>query len=204
MAEVPTTPVEPSSSDPDGTAQAWDPTSVHRPATVTGPVTGGTPDPPPVPKGGGGSGNEVVSTASLDLFARNIEKLVPTVIAARDSMRAGSATVAQPGAFYDAYQLRSQTSGPNGGGGLQERYYKTLADLAEGLADISRGAQLMSKKYTSTEELNKMKTSDLDELLASATADFQRLAEDSGATVSTPSGSGTGSTGGTNNGGGTK
>ncbi|GAA4806780.1 hypothetical protein [Streptomyces ziwulingensis] len=193
MAEVPQIPVEPDTGDPDATAQPWDPTSVHRPAVVTGPVQGGVPDPPAVPKGaGGGAGKESVNTASLDLFAKNIEALVPTVIAARDRMTAGNAKTVQPGAFYDAYQLRSQTSGPNGGAGLQERYYKVLADLAEGLADISNGAKLMSKKYTSTEELNKMKTSDLQELLSDATADFQRLADDSGGTVTGGTGTGTG------------
>ncbi|WP_320779629.1 hypothetical protein [Streptomyces sp. CRN 30] len=177
-------------ADPSATPQVWDPTTTQPPSVVGAPDGGQVPDPPQVPKGsGGGSGKEVVNTASLDLFAKNIEALVPTVIAARDRMRAGGATVVQPGAFYDAYQLRSQTSGPNGGAGLQERYYKTLADLAEGLADISRGAQLMSKKYTSTEELNAMKTSDLEEMLAEASADFQRLADDSGARVSDPNGS---------------
>ncbi|MFF8880690.1 hypothetical protein [Streptomyces flaveolus] len=180
-APDPNTPADP------GPPQEWDPTSVHTPAVVTGPVTGGVPDAPPVPKDGGGkNGKEAVNTASLDVFAKNIESLVPTVIAARDRLSAGTAVAVKPGAFYDAYELRSQTSGPNGGGGLQERYYKVLADLAEGLSDISRGAQAMSKKYTSTEELAKMKTNDLQDLLSAATADFKRLADDSGGTVDGP------------------
>ncbi|WP_327179404.1 hypothetical protein OG599_31690 [Streptomyces sp. NBC_01335] len=173
-------PPEPASTDP----QAWDPTSVHSPASVSGPTTGGTPDPPLVPKGGGNSGPEVVNTASLDLFAKNIELLVPMVIAARDRVQA-MATV-QPGAFFDAYQLRTATSGANGGEGLQGRYYKILYDLAEGLADIANGAKLMSKKYTSTEELNKMKTKELNELFSDASSDFKQLAADSGLTVNQP------------------
>ncbi|MET8948855.1 hypothetical protein ABZX30_36415 [Streptomyces sp. NPDC004542] len=142
-----------------------------------------------MPTGSGGSGKEAVSTAALDLFAGNIAKLVPYVIEARNRMAAGSASVVQPGAFYDAYQLRSQTSGPNGGAGLQQRYFNVLSDLAEGLQDISNGMQSVSKKYSSAAELANMKTSDLQNALSAALADFQRLGNDSGATASSTGGS---------------
>ncbi|MEU3862025.1 hypothetical protein AB0F03_32470 [Streptomyces sp. NPDC028722] len=158
---------------------------------------------PPVPRtGGGGSGKEAVNTASMDQFAKNVAALVPRVIEARNRMASGSASVVHPGAFYDAYQLRSNTSGANGGGGLQQRYYNVLADLAEGLQDISDGMHSVSKKYTTASQLAKMKTSDLQELLSDALADFQRLGTDSGATAGSTGGSsgGSGSGGGNNTG----
>ncbi|MEW2625027.1 hypothetical protein [Streptomyces sp. NPDC048106] len=130
-----------------------------------------------------------MNTASMDLFAKNVAALVPHVVEARNRMASGTASVVHPGGFYDAYQLRSQTSGPNGGAGLQGKYYNVLADLAEGLQDVSNGMQKLSKKYSTTEELNRMKTSDLLEALGNASADFQRLGNDSGATVNSPGGS---------------
>ncbi|MET9453334.1 hypothetical protein [Streptomyces cinerochromogenes] len=205
MAAIPVRPDTPGGKDPapdPGPPQAWDPTTVHKPETVNTPDGGKTPDPPPVPKGGeGGSGKEAVNTASMDQFAKNVAQLVPYVIEARNRMASGSAAVVHPGGFYDAYQLRSTTSGPNGGGGLQQKYYNVLADLAEGLQDISDGMRSVSKKYTTASQLAKMKTSDLQEALSDALADFQRLGTDSGATVtstggpsnSTGSGNGSGS-----------
>ncbi|MFB7781056.1 hypothetical protein [Streptomyces bauhiniae] len=133
-----------------------------------------------------------MSTASMDAFARNISALVPHVVEARKRMAAGSASVVHPGAFYDAYQMRSQTSGPNGGAGLQQRYYNVLDDLAEGLQDVSTGMQNLSKKHSTTEDLNRVQTKDLLDALGNASADFQRLGNDSGATVSSSGGSSTG------------
>lgn len=205
MAAVPTRGGYEPPDDPapdGGPPQAWDPTSVHRPDTPNTPDPGTVPPPPAVPSGGG-TGKEAVNTASMDAFAKNIAALVPHVVEARNKMASGTASVVHPGAFYDAYQLRSQTSGPNGGAGLQQRYYNVLDDLAEGLQDISTGMQQLSKKHSTTEELNRLKTSDLLEALGNASADFQRLGNDSGATVSSTGGSSTttgnqtGGTGGT-------
>lgn len=188
----------PATADPP---KAWDPTNVHRPDTPPKPDPGTVPPPPAVPKGNG-HGKEAVNTASMDAFAKNIATLVPHVLEARSKMASGTASVIHPGAFYDAYQLRSLTSGPNGGAGLQQRYYKVLDDLAEGLQDVSNGMQQLSKKHSSTEDLNRLKTSDLLEALSNATADFQRLGNDSGATVTTPGGTSNPpvTTGGQNNG----
>ncbi|MFB0619632.1 hypothetical protein [Streptomyces sp. AGS-58] len=204
MAAIPVRPDIPKGNDPapdPGPPQAWDPTTVHKPDTVNNPSSGGVPDPPPVPKGGeGGSGKEAVNTASMDQFAKNIATLVPLVIEARNRMASGSATIVLPGAFYDAYQLRSSTSGANGGGGLQQRYYNVLADLAEGLQDISDGMRAVSKKYTTASQLAKMKTSELQDALNDALADFQRLGTESGATAGTTGGSSSSSGSGSGNG----
>lgn len=149
----------------------YDPTTFHAPPTRSGPATSHV-QPPPVP-GGTGKGNTVVDTPSLDLFADNMDKLAEPVKLAYQKL--SQLKPVAPGAFYDAYELRSAAAGANGDQGLQNTYLKMLNDLHQGLSDISTGVRGLSKKYTSVEQDNKMTTTDLSNAFESAQGDFSKL-----------------------------
>jgi hypothetical protein len=159
-------------SPPSPKPKEWDPTTFHAPHTRSGPKTNVV-EPPAVPGERGKGGRTVVDTPSLDLFASNMDKLAEPVQKAYSKLL-NLKTVA-PGAFYDAYQLRSASSGANGDQGIQATYLKILHDLGQGLADIKSGAQTLSKKYTTTEEENKMSADEVSTAMQSAQGDFGKL-----------------------------
>ncbi|MGW2525012.1 hypothetical protein ACWC09_50330 [Streptomyces sp. NPDC001617] len=153
--------------------QEFDSTTFHAPDTRSGPQKKDL-TPPAVPGSGSGSGGETsVHTASMDLFASNMDKLGQPVQDAYQKLL--SLKQVNPGAFYDAYALREVTCGANGDSGIQNTYLKMLHDLGDGLADISSGMRKLSAKYTTVEEESKMTADDLDNAMKSAQGDFTKM-----------------------------
>lgn len=150
----------------------WDQSTFHAPTGQSGPRSDNV-TPPPVPAEKGKGGRTVVDTPSLDLFASNMDQLAGPVKDAYNKLLNLKAVA--PGAFYDAYQLRSAVSGPDGTQGLQDTYLKILHDLGQGLGDISSGVRTMSKNYSTIEEENKMSADDVSTALESAQGDFSKL-----------------------------
>jgi hypothetical protein len=156
---------------PAPTPQHWDPTTFHAPPTRSGATKTDIPV-PPVPAASK-SGKTSVDTPSLDLFASNVDAIAEPVKQAYQKLMQLQAV--HPGAFYDAYMLRSAASGANGDQGIQSTYLKVLKDLGQGLSDISSGVRTLSKKYTTVEEDNKMTADDLSNAMESAQSDFSSM-----------------------------
>lgn len=139
---------------------------------------------PAVPSGSGPGHGTSVDTASLDVFANNIDLLIaPTKTA---STTLGTVSVA-PGAFYHANQMRTTVNGPNGDAGLKEQYVKTLSDLGQGLADLRDGIRQLSAKYTTIEDANTMTATDFQTAMSSSQGDFTQMMTDAGGSGSSTS-----------------
>jgi hypothetical protein len=142
---------------------------------------------PAVPSQYGGSGATSVNTPSLDVFATNMGQLVDMARNALSQLT-GLPPVA-PGAFYHAYQIQDKVSGASGSSNdLVANYQGVLTDLANGLTDIQSAAQNMSQKYTTTDDLNNMSVTDLQNDLSVSQGDFTGMMSANGG-----SGSGSGS-----------
>jgi hypothetical protein len=139
----------------------------HNPAPVT---------PPPVPKNDGSSGTTTVDTASMEVFARNIEQLIAPVQKASVALK--DTTIA-PGDFFHAHLMRTKVSGERGNGGVREAYCRVLDDLADGLTNLCSGVRALSREYGKTEDANEMTAKELDEYMYAAGVDFQALGQDS-------------------------
>jgi hypothetical protein len=126
-------------------------------------------DPPPVPKGAGGSGGTSVDTASMDLFVSNIEKLIAPVQKAAEVLAPVSVA---PGTFYHANQIRGKVSGANGDSGLKSSYVKALDECIRGLIDLHNGVRQLSQQYKTIEDANGMKAKDLQDAMEPVRADF--------------------------------
>ena len=75
-------------------------------------------------------------------------------------------------------------------------YHSVLHDLATGLTDLQTATQQMSRRYTTTDDLNGMKVADLQSGLNATTADFNAMISANGGTTATAPatpGSGSGS-----------
>ena len=141
---------------------------------------------PPVPSGSGTGSGTSVDTASLDVFANNIDLLIaPTKTA---STTLGTVSVA-PGAFYHANQMRTTLNGPNADAGLKEQYIKTLSDLGQGLADLRDGVRQLSAKYSTIEDANTMTATDFQTAMSSSQGDFTQMMTDAGGSGSSSSSS---------------
>jgi hypothetical protein len=139
--------------------------------------------PPPVPGTTGGSGTTVVHTPSLDTFASNMGMLVSPVKNALSMLQAMPPVA--PGQFYHAYQIEDKVDGTGGTGGLVSSYTSVLNELADGLTSIQSAATAMSKKYTTIDELNNAKVSDLDNDFDTAQSEFGSMMTANGGTAST-------------------
>jgi uncharacterized membrane protein YgcG len=164
--------------------------------TLTGAEQGNL-NPPAVPSASaGGSGKTVVNTPSLDTFASNMGALVAPVKDAYAKLQALPAVA--PGQFYHAFVIQnkvtgSQTAaGATSNGDLVSSYKAVLKDLADGLTDLQNAATQMSQKYTSFDDLNKMKVSELQSDLDSASSEFTKSVNANGAGSSASGGAGSG------------
>ena len=63
---------------------------------------------------------------------------------------------------------------------MQPAFEKSLADLANGLTDLQTATKNMSKTYTTADELNGMKVTDLQKNLDTASGDFTGMMTDAG------------------------
>jgi hypothetical protein len=200
-------PAAPSSTSTQTSAAAWS-QSYNPPPTQSGPsITGqelGNLIAPPVPSSSASSsGSTVVNTPSLDAFASNIGALINPVKDAYSKLLALPAVA--PGQFYQAYQIQNKVNGAQGSSGgsgtdLTSSYTAVLNDLADGLTSIQTAAQQMSAKYTTTNDLNNMKASDLQTDLDSAQSEFGSMMSANGGAGGD---SGTSTNGGTGSGSGT-
>jgi hypothetical protein len=140
--------------------------------------------PPAVPSSSGsGSGTTVVNTPSMDTFATNIGNLVGPVKDAYTKLAALAQV--EPGQFYDAYQLQGDVSGASGAtSDLVSNYIGVLKNLGNGLTDIQSAATTMSQKYTSVNDLNNIKVSDLNSDLSNSQSDFTNMMDANGGSSS--------------------
>lgn len=129
-----------------------------------------------------------MSTPSLDVFARNIQSLLPPVKEAMDKLRQ---TRVAPGAFHHADEIRGRTVGPNGDGGLKEQMVKALGDVYSGLTAVGKGVAELSRTYSGAEEANRIKATDFQQFLDGARGDFAAMLKDSGGSPGAGAGGGT-------------
>jgi len=172
---------------PNPTVVPWDPSQANRPPQVSNP-SGSAPTPPPLPAKGSGSGNTSVDTPSLELFASNIQQLVGPVQQVAANLKAMAPV--EPGAFYQADQIRSAVTGDNGDGGVRDKYQLLLTDLAGGLTDLANGIKILAGKYTTGEEFNKVTADQVTQALNGATSYFTGAMSDVGGSGSSSHGSG--------------
>ncbi|QMU77120.1 hypothetical protein GXW83_16790 [Streptacidiphilus sp. PB12-B1b] len=142
---------------------------------------------PAVPVTSGQGHDTSVDTASLDVFANNIDLLIAPTRTASTTL--GNVGIA-PGAFYHANQMRTSVNGPNGDAGLKEQYIKTLADLGQGLADLRDGVRQLSAQYTTIEDANTMTATDFQSAMSSSQGDFTQMMTDAGGSGSSSTSSG--------------
>lgn len=140
--------------------------------------------PPQVPRNGEGGPSTSVDTPSMDLFANNIDLLIAP---AREAQGLLEKVSVAPGAFYHANLIRTNVNGANSDGGLKEQMLSVLDDVISGLSDLHAGVHTLSTKYTSIEDVNGMKSTDLFDAISDAQGDFDALIKDAGGS---PSGSG--------------
>jgi hypothetical protein len=145
---------------------------------------------PPVPHAGGaGAGQTVVNTHALATFGSNINELVPYVRTAQ--LAVNSVPPAAAGAFDKAWTIQGQITGDGttatSGTDIKTAYGNVLTDLSKGLNDLIGAVQTMVQKYTTTDDLNNMAVSDLQQSLDSTTGDFSNIITDDGGGASTTS-----------------
>jgi hypothetical protein len=121
------------------------------------------------------NGRTTADTATLDLFAKNINAMIPQVQGLTSQL---NDVDVQPGAFYHADAIRAQINGLNGDSGLKAAYLKVVGDLAQGLSDINTAVVQMSAKYQTTEDLNKASATDLQTAFQNPTSDFGAIGTD--------------------------
>jgi len=172
----PPPPQPPPPPPPSGPPPEWNPGDANKPSPAPLP-SGAAPTPPPVPGGAGNGKHTSVDTPSLDLFAQNIGQLIQPV---SDALSGLHGVNVQPGAFYHADVIRSKIGGANGDAGLKNNYTLVLNDLKNGLSDLQTAVTQMSAKYKSTEDLNGMKVSDLQNDFDSASSYFNSMTSDNG------------------------
>ena len=139
------------------------------------------------------SGKTVVNTQALTHFGNNINELLAPVSTAQSSVNALAPVAA--GAFDKAWTIQGDLTGDgtrtSAGTDLKTSYGKVLTDLSNGLNDLVSAVKTMAQKYTTTDDLNNMKASDLQQSLDKTTGDFGNIITDGGGS----SGSGGGSSG---------
>ncbi|MET8413468.1 hypothetical protein ABZV34_36410 [Streptomyces sp. NPDC005195] len=128
--------------------------------------------PPPVPKGKSGGSGTSVDTPSMELFATNLNLLIDGTNAAITSL---NDVRVEPGAFYDANQIRKTVNGPNADAGLKGQYLAVLRDLRTGLSDLHDGIITLATKYKSAEDRNSITATDLQTVMAQAPGDFTTM-----------------------------
>jgi hypothetical protein len=155
--------------------------------TQAGPTTPSGITPPAVPTTGGGSGTVSVNTDLLSTVANNLDTLNSSVDSAFSKL--SGLTPLAPGAFWDAYQLKAAVGSPGDGStsDLVNSYMAVLTDLGAGLKDIQNALQQMKSTYTTFDQLNQMKVSDLDTDLNSAESNFTTMMTANGGSSGTSS-----------------
>jgi hypothetical protein len=153
----------------------WSPSDAGSPTSKTLTPVSVPPPPPLVPKQGGGPGTTTVDVPTLDLYAKNIGLLIPTVEDALTKLKALEPLA--PGAFYHAYQILTKVQGS---GGLVPSYTEVLTDLANGLTDIQNAVNQMATKYKSFDDLNKLTVTELQNDLTDAENEFNALMKTNG------------------------
>jgi len=130
---------------------------------------GAGPAAPPVP------GVTSVNTTALANFSTYIGELIPPIKALVQEL---TGVDVQPGAFYDADQIRTVINGLNDDAGLKSSYTKIIGDLVQGLTDIQTALGQMATKYTTTDELNKATVTDLQNDFQTVQSDFTSMMSD--------------------------
>ncbi|MFJ8158969.1 hypothetical protein [Streptomyces sp. NPDC094468] len=115
-------------------------------------------------------------------FANNINALIQP---ARDAVNLLQKIKVGPGAFYHANQIRSKINGQNADAGLKEQYTQIFQDLVQGLGDLRDGVTALAQNYTTLEDAEHMKASELQNAMQNSVNDFTGL-------VSAAGGSGSG------------
>jgi hypothetical protein len=164
------------------------------------PATRGSPPPPPPPvewkpgddhnpgpqhsnpNGSGPTPPTTVDTPSLDAFATYMGELIPTLNNLLPDLKLVDV---QPGAFYHADQIRAVINGLNADAGLKNKFTLVIADLVQGLTDIQTAVTTMSSKYKSTEDVNNMSVTDLQNEFQTVQSDFTTLMNDAGGSTGT-------------------
>jgi hypothetical protein len=149
----------------DNPVTQWSTANEKTPPTQHGPDT------PP-----GSNPNQVtaVDTATLLAYANYLETLIPNVESAKNDL---TNVNVQPGAFYDADNMRTKI---NGTGGLSGQFQLMLGDLINGLTSIKLGLLDLATKYSDTESLNQMSVNDLQNEFDTAGNYFSNLMSDGG------------------------
>jgi hypothetical protein len=162
----------------NGKPQTFDGNYTHPPdnsgpqpdSTTVPPVVPG--DPSSVPHGG-----IQVSTSSLTYFADAVDQLNTAVTAAYDKLN-GIRPVA-PGAFKDAYDIRSKVNGSgDDAAGLKGGYLKVLNDLNNGLLELRDGMKGLASKYQSVEDVNGITADKFTEAVQNADGQFAQANTD--------------------------
>ena len=129
-------------------------------------------------------GKTVVNTAALDTFSSNLSQLITAAQKAHDQLKTMKPVA--PGAFDKAWAIQDDITGDasapsaTASTAMQPGFVKALADLADGFTDLQTATKKMSQTYTTADELNGMKVSDLQKDLDTASGDFGGLVGGSG------------------------
>ncbi|MFD4637143.1 hypothetical protein ACFWN2_07495 [Lentzea sp. NPDC058436] len=155
----------------------------------------------------GGNGEVVVSTEAIRYVAGVIDSYRPVLTDLLDQL---SQVDIAPGAFHHAVEMRSRVVGAEGNGGLKDDLSTTLANIIEGVADVSGALQQIAAGYDNADTRNVTTAADVQRLMGEALTDVganaaaaapQQMAAEPGAQLPAapagPGGVSTGSTGST-------
>ncbi|MGP4014996.1 hypothetical protein [Saccharopolyspora sp. 5N708] len=114
-------------------------------------------------EGGGGEGKVEVNTEALKTFGTNVSTLRDIISGARGVVEGIDV---KPGAFHNAYELRGKVMGAEDGGGLKASVLDFMTNTTEALTDIDTDIQEIARQYTTTEDLNGLEGTKLEEMMA--------------------------------------
>jgi hypothetical protein len=145
--------------------QQFDPNSIPNFGSASGTPDAPTFTPPDVPnnKGDGKGGKTEVHTATLKLFADNMDKLKEPLNTALTKLQ--DLKPVNAGDFNTGHVMKAMITGNDGTGMLQSGFETVVKKTLKTVTDVQEAVTKLAKDYDNVDEMNKMTGQQLNRVL---------------------------------------